>query len=70
MGWYQSLGLPPYTPIQLVKRRYRQLAKKHHPDALGAGPGPKNDGKMKEINLAYGNIVRTYEEKFEMTASV
>jgi hypothetical protein len=58
LAWYATLGLPPYAPIQQVKRRYRQLAKVYHPDASGA-KGAQSQDKMVQINLAYENIMQT-----------
>jgi hypothetical protein len=61
VAWYKTLGLPAYAPIQQVKRRYRQLAKIHHPDALAASRGgakDRSDETMKRINIAYQNILQ------------
>jgi hypothetical protein len=58
--WYKILGLPAYAPIQQVKKRYRQLAKIHHPDALASSRSrlkDKSDETMKRINIAYENIL-------------
>jgi len=76
LEWYETLGLPAYAPVQQVKKRYRQLAKLYHPDALaGASTGRRSRGsasyrpetsgdpeeKMKRINLAYQNIMKHSE---------
>jgi DnaJ-class molecular chaperone len=44
---YIVLGLPPGAGPEIVKRRYRQLAKLAHPDLGG------DAGWMKVLNLAY-----------------
>ena len=52
---YQVLGLSPNASDDEVKKAYRQLAKKYHPDL---NPGDKNaEAKMKEINAAYNQIM-------------
>jgi hypothetical protein len=61
LEWYKTLGLPAYASIPQVKRRYRQLAKIHHPDALAGGrtrARDRTDETMKRINIAYQNILR------------
>ena len=61
IGWYTTLGLPPYATVQAVKKQYRRLAKKHHPD-LAASADPKDaaahEDRMKRINIAYENIMK------------
>gem|GEM_PF-2356476 len=61
---YKTLGLPPFSPIDQVKKNYRQLAKVYHPDALagrGRNHGASSDEKMKLINAAYERILRRLE---------
>ena len=51
---YSILGLKPGASDEEVKRAYRQLAKKYHPDM---NPGdPYAAQKMNEINAAYDQI--------------
>jgi len=59
-SWYATLNLPLFATIQDVKKRYRKLAKIHHPDVQAAGSANKipNDEHMKRINEAYHNILR------------
>lgn len=59
---YEILGLPAYAPIQQVKRRYRQLAKLHHPDAAAGRAGVRSDEKMKQLNAAYDAIMERHEQ--------
>ena len=52
---YRVLGLSPNASDDEVKKAYRKLAMKYHPDS---NPGDKNaEQKMKEINAAYDQIV-------------
>ena len=51
---YEVLGLTPDADDEAVKKAYRALAKKYHPDL---NPGDKvAEEKMKEINAAYDRI--------------
>lgn len=51
---YRILGLPPTATDEEVKRAYRQLAKKYHPDM---NPGDAHAAKMmNDINAAYDQI--------------
>ena len=52
---YKVLGVSPDASDDEVKKAYRQLAKKYHPDL---NPGDANaEAKMKEINAAYNQII-------------
>jgi DnaJ-domain-containing protein 1 len=46
------LGLPPNATRQQIKRRYRTLAKKHHPDRGG------DQREMKRIIAAYELLMK------------
>ena len=51
---YKVLGLSPDASDEDVKRAYRRLAKKYHPDL---NPGdPVAAKKMQEVNAAYEQI--------------
>lgn len=51
---YRVLGVSPDASDEEIKKAYRQLAKKYHPDA---NPGDEAAAKkMKEINAAYEQI--------------
>lgn len=52
---YRILGVSPSASDDEVKKAYRRLAKKYHPDA---NPGDEvAAGKMAEINAAYDEIM-------------
>ena len=49
-----TLGLAWPTTLDTVKSRYKQLAKKHHPDANGGSRAAEET--LKTINLAYAAL--------------
>ena len=52
---YEVLGLQRGASDEEVKKAYRDLAKKYHPDV---NPGDKTAAeKMNKINAAYDNIL-------------
>ncbi len=54
---YSVLGVSPNASDEEIKKAYRELAKKYHPDAHGDNPLKElAEEKMKEINLAYEEI--------------
>jgi len=46
--YYKALGVPETATEQEIRRAYRKLAKKHHPDA-----NPGSEDSFKEISSAY-----------------
>jgi DnaJ-domain-containing protein 1 len=50
-GHAQTLGLELGFTIEELKRRYKALAKKHHPDLHGGDR--QQEERLKEINAAY-----------------
>ena len=56
---YSVLGVSPSASMDEVKRAYRELAKKYHPDNYINNPlADLAEEKMKEINRAYDTIVK------------
>src|SRR5256886_89019 len=48
-NYYAILGVPINADSETIKRAYRQLARRHHPDLAGPGGAVQ----MKRINRAY-----------------
>ncbi len=59
------MGLSPPLDFPMIKNRYRELAKKHHPDV---NPGdPQSEDLLKSINMAY-TILKIAFEKYDRLA--
>ena len=63
---YSVLGLRPDASDEEVKKAYKALAKKYHPDV--AGNSPEAARKMQEINAAYDQIIN-HKESFSTGSS-
>lgn len=48
--YYQTLGLKPDASVDQIKKAYRSLAMKHHPDRGG------DQAKFKDISVAYDTL--------------
>ena len=60
---YSVLGVSPSAADDEVKRAYRELARKYHPDNYHDNPlADLASEKMKEINEAYETITRSREQ--------
>ena len=58
MDPYKVLGVTPQTSDDDVKRAYRELARKYHPDNYVNNPlADLAETRMKEINEAYDMIM-------------
>ena len=56
---YQVLGVDPGASDEEIKRAYRELARKYHPDNYQNNPlADLAEEKMKEVNEAYDAITR------------
>ena len=51
--YYEVLGVPRSASADDIKRAYRQLARKHHPDLQPAAERSQAAERLKEINEAY-----------------
>ena len=60
------MSLEPPLTLDEIKARYKELAKKHHPD-LNKG-SKKSEDLLKEINMAYTILKLAYEQYEKMEA--
>ena len=67
MDPYSVLGLRPGASDEEVKKAYKSLAKKYHPDV--AGNSPEAARKMQEINAAYDQIIN-HKESFSSSLPI
>lgn len=54
------MGLEPPVDLAAIKSRYKDLAKKHHPDRNHGDP--KSEELLKHINMAYTVLKLAYEK--------
>ncbi len=68
MDPYKVLGITPQTSDDDVKRAYRELARKYHPDNYVNNPlADLAEARMKEINEAYDMIMSQRSGKSSST---
>ncbi|MFN8528316.1 MAG: J domain-containing protein [Anaerolineae bacterium] len=61
--YFDLLGINPSTDRGLIKRAYRHLARKHHPDVSSGAGGDHSTRTMQQINDAYARILRHLDEQ-------
>ena len=54
--YYEILGVPKAASVEDIKKAYRGLAMKHHPDRVGAEHKKEAEEKFKEISEAYAAL--------------
>jgi len=60
-NFYEVLGVPEAAPAEEIKKAYRKLAQKHHPDA---NPGDASaEERFKEISEAYATLSDAEQRK-------
>lgn len=52
--YYEILGVPKESTIQQIKKKYRSLALRYHPDRVEENKKAEAEEKFKEISEAYG----------------
>lgn len=61
---YEVLGINENASDEEVKKAYREMVKKYHPDQYGNNPlSELAEEKIKEINVAYDTIMRQRENR-------
>ena len=66
MDPYQILGVPPTATDEEVKKAYKQLAKKYHPDMNVGAPNLKElEQKFKQVQEAYDRIMDAREKGYD-----
>ena len=67
---YEVLGVPKNATNDEVKKAYRQLCKKYHPDSYMDNPlADLAEEKFKEVQSAYEQIMKERESGYSYTAS-
>ncbi len=54
------MDLRPPVSMSSLKSRYKELVKRHHPDANGGSR--RAEERLKAINIAYGSLIKALEE--------
>ena len=57
---YRVLGVSPQATDDEIKKAYRALAKKYHPDVNNGAP--EAEARMKEVNEAYSTVMKLRRE--------
>jgi DnaJ-class molecular chaperone len=62
------LGLGEAATLREIKRAYKTLAHRHHPDKHGSAAGEEAEGTMKRLNWAY-KLLMDYCANYEYSFS-
>jgi DnaJ-class molecular chaperone len=62
------LGLGEAATLREIKRAYKTLAHRHHPDKHGSAAGEETEETMKRLNLAY-KLLMDYCANYEYSFS-
>jgi hypothetical protein len=55
-----AMDLRPPVTVIAIKARYKELVKRHHPDANGGSR--RAEERLKTINIAYGSLMKALED--------
>ncbi|MCU6736695.1 J domain-containing protein [Diplocloster agilis] len=70
MNPYEVLGVTPAATDEEIKKAYRRLSRKYHPDANIGKPGEKEaEEKFKEVQQAYNAIIKDRENGYSSYGS-
>jgi molecular chaperone DnaJ len=61
--YYEILGVKKDAAVADIKKAYRQLAMRHHPDRVAEGEKKQAEEKFKEISEAYGVLSDTQKRE-------
>ena len=64
MDPYKVLGIAPGATDEEIKRAYRNLSRKYHPDANVNNPDrAQAEEKFKEVQMAYDQIMKQKQQE-------